>query len=158
MAYPGAPTHVHNAYRYGDQYAPLSTWWFLNRAGEQLGWIFDDTTPDLTTKWIPAALEAAKEQSKIVVVLVGPGDIGKHHAGCVNILEAYYTCTGLTLTQWLREITTHRRNHYAGYVMQRNYGWQDNGGGPHCVPSRTKYWIMRHALAALRPAYGLWDF
>lgn len=158
MSYPGLPTHVHNAFRYGDMYAPLSTWWFLDQAGNQLGWIFDDTTPDLETKWIPMALEMGKEQSKMVVVLVGPQDMGKHHKGCVNILETYYTCTGVTVRQMLNKILTHRANHYAGYIMQKNYGWQDNGGGPHCVPTKPKYWIMRHGLATLHPHYGLWDF
>lgn len=150
MSYPGIPTHVHNAYRYGDMYGPLSTWWLLDNGGNQVGWIFDDTTPDLG-QWISRAQDLAKVQNKIVAVLVAPNDIGHHHTGCVNLYEAYHKCLGLTAREMLRQIASSKRNRYAGYILQKNF---DLGG----KPTGAQYWIMRHGLAALRPAYGLWDY
>jgi hypothetical protein len=162
MAYPGVPTHVHDKYRYGMEDPEVSTWYLLERRSDGswhiIGWIFDDTTPDLYTKWVPLALQLAPARGYIVVVLVGPGNMGKHHPGCYAWLEAYWKCAGVTLRQYIGQIVRHPRNHYSGYVMMKNYGWQDNGGGPQCVPTPRQYWIMRHALAALRPKFGLWDF
>ena len=137
----------------------LSTWTFCRADGTPIGWIFDDTTPNLDD-WIDKAKAKrdAEHPDWIVVVLIAPDRMGKHYAGCVCFFEAYWKCCGITVRQWLGQIVRYRRNHYAGYVVQKYYGWQDSGGSDQCVPTTRQYWILRHGLAALRPKYGIWDF
>lgn len=164
MTYPGHPTHVGDLYRYGSL-DPVTGAWFFQRqtfpvGGEAtwvtFGYVFDDTTPGLAEA-IAAALAIAEPKGWIVVVLVGPGDVGLHHEGCVNFFEAYWKCLGPTLLQYVLRFAR-KRNRYQGYVMARRYGLQDEGGGPVCVPTRRQYLWLRKFLALLRPKYGLWDF
>lgn len=159
MTYPNYPTHVRGKYKYGELDQPTQAWKFLRGDGTHIGYIFDDTTPNLKTHWLPNAIGVARAENRIVVVLVAPGNAGYHHKGCVNFLEVYWKCTGPTLRQYMRFICKRKKNRYAGYVMQKEYGLQDAGAhGRECVPTPRQYRMLRNALRLLRPKYGLWDF
>lgn len=161
MTYPGAPTHVHDLYRYGPLDQETQMWLFFKRqpgsAYIPIGYIADDSMPDLD-KYIATALPIAAAKGWRVFVLVGPGNAGLHHKGCVNFLETYWKCSGIPLRQWIRYICRRKKNRYGGYVMAKRYGLQDMGGGPGCVPTDGEYLWLRRALHLLNPPYGLFDY
>lgn len=158
--YPGRPTHVRGKYIVKGLnpggYANL----VYNQAGDVIGWWFDDTTPNMG-KWIQKAVPIARQQGLVLFCLIAPGDVGRRwgpRPPCVNLFEVYWKGYGLTWRQFFTMFIRPRKYRYAGYIMQRNYGWQDVGGDASCVPTQRQYKLMRAALSVFRPKYGLWDF
>jgi hypothetical protein len=132
-----------------------------DKYGKVVGWWLDDTTPN-DPEVIASLVQAALEQGLLLFCLVAPGQLGQRHRPsppCVNILEAYWKgIYSMSLLKFFTEFLKPKRYRYAGYIMQRNYGFQDVGGGPRDIPSPRQYRIMRRLLTALHSEYGLWDF
>ncbi len=157
VTHPGHPTHVRGAYRYGPVDGPTSAYELLNASSQQVGYLFDDGTPNLDS-WIQVALPLARSKGLVVVVLVAWNNFGLHHPGCVNLYEAYWKGRHPSMEAWFRNKILPASGRYAGYVMQKAYGFQDQGGGPQDVPTSAEYWWLRHELAGFDCQYGLWDF